>query len=394
MTTQHAGLMHFPFPQSEFRSRREKILEEMRRRGMDAALVSSGPNFYYLTGMPISVALGAFTLLLKSDGKGYWLGRRTEMSNVRVYADLAGWSEEGASILDEEDSNEALARGVTKIIGGDAALGIELGMRSFSPNGLDVFRRTAPRLKIVDASGMVEALRIIKSPGEIELLRKSGRMTSETIKKGVASIKEGLTDSTLSAVLYTEALRLGSESFPLDPTVTVGGRSAMAHSTFANIPIRRGELINMEMGAVVSRYCAPVFRIAIIGQPSDEARRFHDASLAGLLAGLKGIGPGITSHEGDRIVREAIDRAGFLEYFTVRAAYSVGLAFPPTWDEDYIMTLRPNDQRTVKAGMVFHLVPALYKLGLGAVCCSSSIVVTESGVERLTPIEPELFVIQ
>ena len=132
----------------------------------------------------------------------------------------------------------------------------------------------------------------------------------------------------------------------------------------------------------------------MIGQPSDEARRFHDASLAGLLAGLKGIGPGMTSHDADRTVREAIDRSGYLEYFTVRAAYSVGIGFPPTWDEDYIMKLRPNDQRIVKPGMVFHLVPALYKLGLGAACCSSSIAVNNNGVEVLTPIEPQLFIVE
>jgi Xaa-Pro dipeptidase len=315
------------------------------------------------------------------------------MSNVRVFIDLTGWSEEGAAILDEEDSNEALARGVARIVGGSATVGVELSTGFLSPNGLETFRRASPGLRIVDSSGMVESSRVIKSPNELRLLRQSGKMTSDTMAKGISKIAEGMTDSALSAILYSEALQLGSESFAWGPTVTVGKRSAMAHSTFANQPIKRGEVINMEMGAVVSRYCAPVFRIAIIGQPSDEIRRFHDASLAGLTAGLKGIGPGMTSHDADRIVREAIARAGFLEYFTVRAAYSVGIGFPPTWDEDYIMKLRPNDQRVIMPGMVFHLVPALYKLGLGAVCCSSSIEVTENGVDRLTPIEPKLFVV-
>ncbi|MGE3231909.1 MAG: M24 family metallopeptidase [Hyphomicrobium sp.] len=394
MTALSEGLMRFPFSHGEFRSRRELLLEEMRRRGMDAALVSNGPNFFYLTGMPINVSLGLFTLLLKKDGSGYWLGRRTEMSNVRVYSDVMEWSEEGAAILDEEEPYEALARGVTKIIGANAVLGVELATGFLPPSGLDIFRRVAPSLHVVDSSGMVETLRAVKSTEEVELLRQSGRMTADTLKKGIASIKEGMTDSALSAVLYTEALRLGSESFAWGPTVTVGRRSAMAHSTFANLPMRRGELINMEMAAAVSRYCAPCFRIAIIGRPSEEARSFHDASLAGLQAGLKGIGPGMTSHEADRIVREAIDRAGYLEYFTVRAAYSVGIGFAPSWDEDHIMKLRPKDRRIIKPGMVFHLVPALYKLGVGAVCCSSSIVVTDNGVEVLTPIEPQLFVVE
>ena len=143
----------------------------------------------------------------------------------------------------------------------------------------------------------------------------------------------------------------------------------------------------------MARYCAPVYRIAMRGEPSAELARFHDASRAGLLAGMEKIGPGLTSHDADRVVREAISEAGYLEYFTVRAGYSVGLGFVPSWDEDHIMKLRPNDTRLLEPGMVFHLVPALYKAGVGAVCCSNTVHVTENGLEALVPIEPELLVV-
>ena len=154
----------------------------------------AGPNFFYLTGMPISVNLGAFALLLSADGRGYWIGRRTEMSNVRTFAQLTGWSEEGGAIADEEDLNETLARYVSKIAGTNASVGVELATGFLSPAAVDVFRRTAPSIKLVNFSGIVEELRVIKSAGEIELLRQSGRMTSETLKRGIASIKEGMTD--------------------------------------------------------------------------------------------------------------------------------------------------------------------------------------------------------
>ena len=71
MNQKDDGLMRLPFAAEEFAQRREKIREQMHRRGMDAVLVSGGPNFFYLTGMPIAVSLGVFTLLLRKDGQGF-----------------------------------------------------------------------------------------------------------------------------------------------------------------------------------------------------------------------------------------------------------------------------------------------------------------------------------
>jgi len=143
---------------------------------------------------------------------------------------------------------------------------------------------------------------------------------------------------------------------------------------------------------VVARYNTPAFRVSVIGQPSDELKRFHDASYAGLEAGLANIKPGVTSGEADRVVRAAVEKKGFGEYFVVRAAYSIGLGFSPGWGEDHVMSIRPGDHRVIEPGMCFHLVPALYKEGLGAVCCSMPIEITKSGCRPLTSIEPKLFV--
>jgi Xaa-Pro aminopeptidase len=100
----------------------------------------------------------------------------------------------------------------------------------------------------------------------------------------------------------------------------------------------------------------------------------------------------MTSDQGDRVVREAIKKKGLGEYFVVRAAYSIGLAFTAAWGEFHIMSIRPKDPRTLEPGMCFHLVPALYKEGFGAVCCSMPIEITGDGCRSLTSIEPKLFV--
>jgi Xaa-Pro aminopeptidase len=91
-------------------------------------------------------------------------------------------------------------------------------------------------------------------------------------------------------------------------------------------------------------------------------------------------------------VRRAIERTGFGEHFVVRAAYGIGLAFGPTWSEENVMSVRPGDERLLRPGMCFHVVPALYKEDVGAVCCSLPVVVGERGLEPLLDLEAKLFV--
>lgn len=107
---------------------------------------------------------------------------------------------------------------------------------------------------------------------------------------------------------------------------------------------------------------------------------------------MAGIKPGMTSGEADRVVRTAVEKMGYGENFVVRAAYGIGLGFSPGWGENHVMSIRPDDPRVIEPGMCFHLVPALYKEGLGAVCCSMPIEIGENGCRPLTSIEPDLFI--
>ena len=177
------------------------------------------------------------------------------------------------------------------------------------------------------------------------------------------------------------------------PYVTVGERTFLAHSSWVGHPIQRGEIVNTEMAARVNGYNAPCFRVSVIGAPCEALKQFHAASERGLHAGLEGIRPGMTSHAADRVVRDAIEQTEFGEYFVVRAAYGIGLEFAPAWSEDHVMSIRPGDERVLAAGMCFHLVPALYKAGFGAVCCSLPVLVTSHGLEPLLDHVPKLYVV-
>jgi Xaa-Pro dipeptidase len=381
-----------PFSQAEFAGRRDRVVELFKQRAIDVAVISSPANFYWLTGLSANITTHVFCLVLRADGRALWIGRRMEMSNVDA---LSGWcwANEAIPIDDSEDAHLKLGEALQRIAGSAGRVGMEFAAPQVSAAGMAKLKAAAPQIRFEDTSGLVESLRAIKSPAELAYLREAGAIAGAAMTAALRGLRDGASDSDLAASLLGEAIRRGSEPMAEGPYVSAGPRSFRAHSSWSSRAIRRDEVINTELAVARARYHTPVFRISVLGKASDELRRLHDASRAGLLAGLEGIGPGLTSAEADAIVREPIVRAGFGYCFTVRAAYGIGIGAAPGWGENSVVNIRPGDRRVLESGMCFHIVPALYQAAVGAVCCSMPIHITSRGVERLTAIEPELFVL-
>ena len=390
-------LVELPFSAQEYRDRVSRFREKMRAGNVDVALVTGPENQYYLTGLRTGTVQYFMTLVVPVDGEGLWVVRRTELSNVESLKTVS-WVKHGVGVTDGESSVQVLCRHTSRA----GVRTIENRRRPTELFFSGACRHTEFQLgleqelskaTLVDASGWVEAGRAVKSDAELSELRTAGVITATALSRGIDSLVEGITDRQIGATLTSSAIEAGSESMSAGPYVTVGERTFMAHSSWVGQSIGRGDIVNTEMAARVNGYNAPCFRVSVIGQPSQSLQRFHAASEQGLHAGLEGIRGGMTSEAADRVVRDAIDATGLGEYFVVRAAYGIGLGFAPAWSEDHVMSIRPGDQRVLLPGMCFHLVPALYKAGFGAVCCSMPVVVTESGLEPLLDHKPRLYVV-
>src|SRR5262249_54419692 len=99
---------------------------------------------------------------------------------------------------------------------------------------------------------------------------------------------------------------------------------------------------------------------------------------------IAAIRPGVTSRSVDEAGRRLVDEAGLGKYWLHRTGYSIGLGFPPGWGEGHIFDLKPHDERTLQAGMTFHLVPNLLIPGIGAIGFSETVLVTKTGCQVLT----------
>ncbi|MGH6953293.1 MAG: M24 family metallopeptidase [Alphaproteobacteria bacterium] len=386
-----APTMTLPFEDSEYRSRVARLRALMAERGISLLLVTGPENGFYLTGFETGTPYVFLVLALPLEGEAAWIVRKTELSNVRTLAQVS-WVKDGVGVTDGSDSIAVLAEKLKTMGHGRGRIGVDRRNWYFHAAYQLQLADALPEATMVDASFLVERLRMVKSPAEVACMRRAGAITAKCLRAGIETVRAGATDREIGAALTRAAVLEGSEPMSGGPFVTVGGRSFMAHSSWVGAPIRAGDIVNTEMACVVARYNTPCFRVSVVGRPSAELERFYGASEAGLEAALTKIKPGMTSAEGDRVVREAIERRGFGEYFVVRAAYSIGLAFAPGWDEMRHLEIRPNDSRLLEPGMCFHVVPALYKEGYGAVCCSMPVVVTDRGLDPLVDLEPKLFV--
>jgi len=372
--------MDLPFQPVEYEDRLRRLKEAMERHKLDGLLVTTPENIYYLSGFKTTgfymyqallIPLRADPVLLPRMIENTLVGHATWVRHARPYADT-------------EDPIAVTAEAIEEAGLGEGRIGIEPESILLTVGRYRTLTERLPKATLEMTAGLVEALRLIKSPQEIAYARQAAGAATAGIRAGIAAIAPGSTENDVAAAAIGATYRAGSEYTGSPGYVVTGRRTGLAHTTWERHPIQRGDPVYLEIGGNIHRYGAALIRTASVGVPSDELRRMAQASIDGLAAAIAAIRPGVTSGEVDAACRGAVKQAGFDSYFHHRTGYSIGLSFPPGWSEGYIFDLKPGDRRPLQPNMIFHLVPVLLDPGRFGVGFSETVLVTERGCEVLT----------
>ena len=122
----------------------------------------------------------------------------------------------------------------------------------------------------------------------------------------------------------------------------------------------------------------------VAGNATADQRESARVILEVLETAIDTVKPGIRSQDVDAACRNVTDQANLSQYFLHRTGYGIGIGFPPNWSEGHFLALRKDDDTVLEPGMTFHCVPTLFRDSFG-MCFSTSIVVTDTGCEILTP---------
>lgn len=376
---------NLPFPVAEYQTRLAKVRDGLAARGIDACLISIPENIYYLTGFTTTGYYMYQTLILPVEGEPMFVTYLEERLNVI----RRSWMDRYKTYSVIEDPIEITRQAVLEMGLEDKVLAIEESGFFFPIRTYKQLTELFPRARWMDGSGVVEAVRLVKSDAEIGYIRKGAKAAMEGMKAAIAAIAPGKTENDLAAEVYRATLQAGSE-FPGSPPYVVSGeRTGLPHGTWEGRVLRDGDIVFLEHSGCVRRYSAAMMRTCFLGKPPDVVHRTADIILKGIQKAIDTIRPGVTSGEVDAACRDTIRNAGFDDY-THETGYSIGVCYPPGWNESHIMNLHPGDPTVLVPNMVFHVVPSLMIPEIqGHVGFSDTVVVTADGHEVLTDTEIE-----
>jgi Xaa-Pro dipeptidase len=382
-----SGEFGLAFPKEEYERRLAAVHRGMASRGVEVLLLFAPTNLFYLTGYNTVGYSNYQCLLVPTVGEPVLVVRLLE----GPVAGATTWLSRIVTYEDHEDPAGAVRRALHEAGWASRRLGAEQTSHFLN---VSKYRHLEQVLgaELVDGSGIVEAARLIKSPLELACYREAARCTRAGLEAILNAVAEGKTENEVAAEGYRGMVKAGSEFFSSQPVVTSGEKSGIAHTTFHRRVLRRGDAILIEIGAVWNRYTAPQMRTAVVGTTSPAVRKMYDACRESLEATLAAIRPGARSLDVQAACQAVIDRHGYEPNFRKRVGYSVGVGIAPDWSEGYIMDLKHHDERELRPGMVFHVVPALRQHREYAVGVSETVAVTEKGADVLTSFPRELFV--
>lgn len=375
------------FSEAEYDTRIANIRTEMDQAGLDALIVTSPPNLCYAAGFTTFATYMPASLFLPRTGEP-----AIQVSTIEVPATLlTGWLEHVVSYewFEPQRVAEQLA-GLIRDHGlGGERIGLECKLTALSVELYRDLGRLLPEMEFVDASEVVFRVRRVKSPAELNYMREAGRFTAQAQRASIEAIAPGRTDNDIARAGYDAMVREGSEYVSIQPIVAVGSRSGWVHTTFKRVAVEVGDVVFLEYGGCYHRYSAPMMRTAVLGKPSRQMMRIAHASSNTVQAVMENIKPGRT---GDDVAQRSRVEFAAVEdevFFQGAYGYSVGIGFPPTWNEG-LAYIAHGVELELEPGMTFHVPITLRVPGVFGVGLSHTIVVTEEGCEVLTPPAPEL----
>jgi Xaa-Pro aminopeptidase len=341
--------------------RRERLRARLAELDVDALVVTRLPNVRYLTGFTGSnaqVIVGRSGAVFLTDGR-YEEQARHEVPDLerRIYLD-GRWAHLARACVDQGALRVGFEReGVT--YGEHARLTEALGPGELVP---------------IDAA--VEGLRVTKDAEEVERIGRAQEATDLAFEQVVlGGLREGMTERELALELELAMRRAGADDAGFDTIVAFGEHAAEPHHDPVDRPLRPGDLVKVDVGALVDGYHSDMTRTVAFGEPDRALREIHDVVAAAQQAGFGAVRAGATLREVDGAAREVIERAGFGEHFSHGLGHGVGLEIH---EDPFLRREAPEGSRLV-AGAVITIEPGIYTPGLGGVRIEDMVEVTAEG---------------
>jgi Xaa-Pro aminopeptidase len=354
-------------------TRVERLRALLEPAGLDAVIVDGAANLRYITGFTGSSGVG----VLGADGSARFL------TDFRYETQSA------------EEVDAAFTRDIVEVGLLDAlARVLPAGRVGFDDGVTTVHQLSRLQAQVGDdvalvaVSGLVEGLRAVKDEGEIARIEAAADLVDGIygwlVERGFAGRRE----RDVALELEHEMRVRGASAPSFASIVASGPHGALPHAEPRDVPIERGTLVTVDIGAILDGYCSDCTRTFAVGAPSDEAREVYEVVLAAQLAGLDGVKPAVSGEAVDALARAVIDGAGYGERFGHGLGHGVGIEI-----HEAPRLSRTGGSEPLRVGNVVTVEPGVYLPGKLGVRIEDLVVVERDGARRLSTFTKELLVV-
>lgn len=387
----------FPFSINEYKNRVKKTKIKMEKKGIDVLLLTDPANMSYLSGYDAwSFYVDQLVAIVIDQEEPIWIGREMD-ANAAI---ATSWISHKNIISYPEDHvhselkhpMEFVASFLDHIKQSDRTIGLEMGSYYFSALSYIKLQQNLPNATLLDASLLVNNIRIIKSEREIKYMKRAATIAEIAMGTAISSIQEGVRECDVAAAIFKDLISGTDEyggDFPsIVPLLPSGKNTSAPHLTWTDRQYSSNEMVIIELAGCHQRYHAPLARTLSLGKPTEEALDVSTIIVEGLNAAIEAVKPGATCADVHKAWNDVINQYNIIK--ESRMGYSVGLNYPPDWGEK-TASIRENDYTVLKPNMTFHFIPGLWFDQFG-IEISETIRVTETGCEVLTNFQRKLLI--
>ncbi len=260
----------------------------------------------------------------------------------------------------------------------------ELALEASMPYGRFKFisEQFVGSVRIVDH--LVEELRQIKEPAELERIEAAARLTDRAFDYVLGLVGPGMTEREIALELEFFMRRNGSDGIAFCPIVASGPNAAKPHAGVSDRVVGTGEFLKLDFGARIAGYCSDMTRTLVIGTATDRQRDIYSAVLEANRAGVAAVKSGVPGKDVDGVARRVLEARGFGENFTHGLGHGVGL------DIHERPTLGRLSHDSLRTGAVVTIEPGVYIPGFGGVRIEDLVAVEETEGRVLSTAPREL----
>ena len=343
--------------------------------GLDGLWIGPGPNFRWLTGEsphPGGWPLWLSAVLVPTEGEAALLVsemhaqifdlERCPVTSVFTY-------------VDGDDPSGSLGKTLAAAgLTGSSSVGAE---DSLWFGDVDLIRSTAPTLGLQRAGRVFDRLRAVKDGWEIEQLRLASLAHDAGYLRAVEVVRPGVTVARAGSLIVEAMVEAGSEELSIS--------GAFHHLT--DRPFAAGEIVDVDLfPGSRGGYRADTARNIFLGEPSPEAERLYDATLAAYTAAVAAVRPGVTAESVHIACADAMRDAGYEQVWKV--GHGVGLA-----DAHEPPLLQSGNTDLIEEGMVFTIDPGAFIARDTPIHIEDTVVVTAAGCTALNTFTREIQVV-